>query len=162
MASIQCLGLAIVVGVAATAVMDAWLLAMARLGVPTTDWRLVGRWVAHMRRGNFAHAAIAQATAVRREHALGWLTHYAVGVAYAVALVAITDGDWLRQPAVLPAVAFGLSTVVMPLFVMQPAMGSGLAASKTATPWRNRLRALVNHGVFGLGLYIAAAALASL
>jgi hypothetical protein len=45
----------------------------------------------------------------------------------------------------------GLASVVMPLFVMQPAMGAVFAAARTATPWRNRLRALANHGVFGLG-----------
>lgn len=162
MDSIQDMGQVVLVGIGATAVMDAWLIALARLGVPTTDWRQVGRWVAAMRHGRFAHASIARAPAVRFEHALGWFTHYAVGIAYALALVAFTGAPWLRQPAVLPAVVFGLATVAMPLFVMQPAMGSGFAASKTPTPWRNRLRALANHGVFGLGLYIGAAALPSL
>ncbi|MCG2592368.1 DUF2938 domain-containing protein [Ramlibacter sp. XY19] len=161
MDAIQVLVAAVAIGIAATAVMDLWLLALARLGVPTTDWRLVGRWVAAMRHGRFAHASVAQAPAVRFEHALGWLTHYAVGIAYAVLLVAFAGARWLAQPAVLPALAFGLATVVMPLFVMQPAMGAGFAAAKTATPWRNRMRALANHGVFGLGLYLGAAALAA-
>jgi hypothetical protein len=115
-----------------------------------------------MRQGRFAHASIAQAPAVRLELALGWVTHYAVGIAYALVLVAFAGPAWLRQPAVLPALAFGLASVVVPLFVMQPAMGAGFAASRTATPWRNRLRALANHGVFGLGLYIGAVALTSL
>lgn len=162
MNSIQVIGVVILIGVAATAVMDAWLFALARLGVPTTDWRLVGRWVAHMRQGRFAHASIAQAPAVRSEHALGWLVHYAVGIAYAFALVAFTGAAWITQPAILPALVLGLVTVAMPLFLMQPAMGSGFAASKTATPWGNRFRALANHGVFGLGLYIGAALVATL
>jgi hypothetical protein len=151
---------AVVIGIAATAVMDVWLLALARLGAPTTDWHLVGRWVASMRRGRFAHTSIAQAPAVRFEHALGWATHYSVGIAYALLLIAFTGAAWLEKPAVLSALAFGLASVIMPLFVMQPAMGAGFAASKTATPWRNRLRALANHGVFGLGLYIGGAAVA--
>jgi hypothetical protein len=46
--------------------------------------------------------------------------------------------------------------VVAPLFVMQPAMGSGFAASKTPTPLKNCLRSLANHTVFGLGLYASA------
>jgi hypothetical protein len=162
MDSIQAWVVAVAIGIAATAVMDLWLLAVARLGIPTTDWRLVGRWVASMRQGRFAHASVAQAPAMRFELALGWLTHYAVGIAYALMLVAFTGAQWLAQPAVLPALAFGLASVVMPLFVMQPAMGAGFAAAKTATPWRNRLRALANHGVFGLGLYLGAAAIAVL
>lgn len=43
---------------------------------------------------------------------------------------------------------------------MQPAMGAGIAAANTPTPWKNRLRSLANHAVFGLGLYLAAALLA--
>jgi hypothetical protein len=46
------------------------------------------------------------------------------------------------------------------LFVMQPAMGSGFAGRRTATPFRNCLRSVANHGVFGAGLYVAAAAMA--
>lgn len=162
MDSLQDIAVAIVVGIVATAVMDCWLSVLARLGVPTTDWRLVGRWVGQLHQGRFAHASIAHSPAVRGEHALGWLTHYAVGVVYAIALVAMAGHAWLTQPTVAPALAFGIVSVVMPLFGMQPAMGYGFAASKTPTPARNCSRALVNHGVFGLGLYIGAALIAFL
>lgn len=150
------------IGVFATAVMDAWLCVLARLGVPTTDWRLVGRWVGQMPRGRFAHASISQVPAVRGEHALGWLTHYTVGIAYALGFVGFTCPTWVWAPTVLPALGFGLASAVMPLLVMQPAMGYGFAAAKTATPLRNCLRAVANHGVFGLGLYIGAALFAFL
>jgi hypothetical protein len=40
-------------------------------------------------------------------------------------------------------------------------MGSGFLASKTPAPLKNCLRNLANHAVFGAGLYLAAAALAS-
>jgi hypothetical protein len=160
MPSIQALGLVILIGAAATAIMDGWMLILSRLGVATTDWRLVGRWVGQMTSGRFAHASIAQAAPVRGEHALGWLTHYAVGIAYAGALVACVGAGWASQPTPLPALLFGLVTVVVPLFVMQPAMGSGFAASKTAAPLKSCLRSLANHGVFGAGLYVAAAAIA--
>ena len=32
-------------------------------------------------------------------------------------------------------------------------MGAGIAASRTPTPWKNRLRSLLTHAVFGAGLY---------
>ena len=35
------------VGIGATALMDLWLLLLARLGVPTTGFAMVGRWVGH-------------------------------------------------------------------------------------------------------------------
>lgn len=162
MPSSSSIGLAIVIGIAATAIMDVWLLILSRLGVPTTDWGLVGRWVGQMAKGRFAHASMALAAPVRGEHALGWLTHYVVGIAYALALVAIMGTGWASQPTIPPALVFGLITVLVPLFVMQPAMGSGFAGSKTANPVKTCLRSLANHAVFGAGLYVAAAGIACL
>ena len=37
---------------------------------------------------------------------------------------------------------------------MQPGMGAGIAASRTPAPNKARLQSLLNHGVFGVGLYI--------
>ena len=148
------------IGIGATAVMDTWLLLLSRLGVPTASFALVGRWIGHMTRGRFTHAAITKAPAVRHELGLGWLTHYAIGIAYAALLVATQGSAWLAQPTVPAAVAVGVATVAAPWFVMQPAMGSGVLASKTPAPLKNCLRNLANHAVFGAGLYLAAAALA--
>ncbi|MBI5258641.1 MAG: DUF2938 domain-containing protein [Burkholderiales bacterium] len=148
-----------IVGIVATAVMDAWLLILARLGVPSTSFSLVGRWVGHATRGRFAHVAIAQAEALPFEHALGWSFHYLVGIAYAGLLVAVQGAAWLEQPSPLPALVFGVATVSAPWLVMQPAMGAGFAGAKTQSPRSSRLRSLANHTVFGIGLYLAASAL---
>jgi hypothetical protein len=150
------------VGIGATALMDLWLLLLSRLGVPTTSFAMVGRWVGHFARGRFAHAAVAKAAPVPFELGLGWLTHYAIGIAYAALLVALQGAAWLERPTLLPALAFGAVTVAAPWFVMQPAMGAGFLALKTPTPLKNCLRNLANHAVFGAGLYVAAAALARL
>lgn len=148
------------VGIGATAVMDAWLLLLSRLGVPTTSFALVGRWVGHLPRGRYAHAAISKAEPVAFELGLGWLTHYLIGIAYAGLLVAAQGTAWLEQPTFLPALVVGVVTVAAPWFVMQPAMGAGFAATKTPAPLKNCLRSLANHAVFGTGLYLAAAAFA--
>jgi len=150
----------VLVGIGATAVMDVWLLLLSRLEVPTTSFAMVGRWVGHVARGQFAHAAISKAVPIPFELGLGWLAHYVIGFAYAALLVAAQGTTWLEQPTVLPALVFGAFTVAAPWFVMQPAMGAGFLALKTQTPLKNCLRNLANHSVFGLGLYLAAAALA--
>jgi Protein of unknown function (DUF2938) len=160
MLSLQDMAQIALIGAGATALMDAWLLLLKRLGVPTTNFALIGRWVGHLARGRLAHAAIAQARPVAGELSLGWLTHYAVGIAFAALLVALQGPAWMRQPALLPALTLGLVTVAVPLFVMQPAMGAGFAASKTPTPLKNCLRSLASHAVFGAGLYLTAAVLA--
>jgi hypothetical protein len=150
------------VGMGATALMDVWLLLLARLGVPSTSFAMVGRWVGHFARGRFAHAAVSKADPIPFELGVGWLTHYAIGIAYAALLVALQGTAWLERPTVLPALVFGVVTVAAPWFVMQPAMGAGFLALKTPTPLKNGLRSLANHLVFGAGLYGAAAALAVL
>lgn len=151
----------VLLGIGATALMDVWLLLLSRLGVPTTSFAMVGRWVAHFARGRFAHAAIAKAVPVPFELGLGWLTHYLIGIGYALLLVGLLGTPWLEQPTALPAVVFGALTVAAPWFVMQPAMGAGFLARKTPTPLKNCLRSLANHTVFGTGMYLAAAALAA-
>lgn len=150
----------VLIGIGATAVMDLWLALLKRLGVPVQSFAMIGRWAGHLAQGRFAHAAIARAPAVQGELALGWLTHYAVGVVFAALLVAANGAAWMSHPTVLPALAVGVATVVMPLLVMQPAMGAGFAASKTPTPVRNCLRSVANHTVFGLGLYLSASIIA--
>lgn len=146
----------VVIGVGATAVLDLWLTFLKRLGVPTGSFALIGRWVAHMGRGRFSHASIGKAEPVGSELAIGWVTHYAVGIAFAALLVALQGSGWVQQPTFLPALLTGVATVAMPLFVMQPAMGAGFAASKTPTPLKNCTRSVANHAVFGVGMYLAA------
>lgn len=149
------------IGLGATAVMDGWLWLLQRLGVPTLNFSMIGRWVGHWRHGVFRHAAIAKAAPVRHELALGWLFHYATGVAFAALLVAVAGTGWVRSPTLAPAVTLGMATVAAPWLLMQPAMGAGIASRRTPTPGRNRARSLANHFVFGLGLYLAATLTAS-
>lgn len=136
--------------------MDLWLLLLQSLHVPTLNFALLGRWVGHMPRGRWAHDGVAKAAPVRGELALGWTVHYATGIAFALLLAYAAGPQWLQVPTVAPALALGVVTVAVPLFVMQPAMGAGIASSRTKTPALNCLKSLANHTVFGLGLYAAA------
>lgn len=150
------------VGIGATAVMDLWLALLKRMGVPTLNFAFIGRWAGHLLRGRWKHDAIAKSPPIPGETALGWLVHYAVGIAFAGVMFGIGGLSWLRSPTLHPALALGMGSVVAPLFVMQPAMGAGFASSRTPAPVKNCLRSLANHTVFGAGLYLAAAALQSI
>jgi hypothetical protein len=75
---------------------------------------------------------------------------------FAMAFVVMASDDWLVRPTVLPALLFGIGTVVFPFFIMQPSFGLGIAASKTPKPARARLKSLATHIVFGVGLYVCA------
>lgn len=148
------------IGLGATAIMDAWLLLLQRLGVSALNFAMIGRWVGHWRHGVWKHGAIAAAAPVKGELALGWVVHYSTGVSFAALLVGVFGIGWAGNPTALPAFGVGLATVAAPWFVMQPAMGAGIAFSRTASPAKNRARSLSNHAVFGLGLYGAARLLA--
>jgi hypothetical protein len=146
----------LLIGAGATAVLDLWSLLLKRLGVPSSSWSMVGRWVGYFPRGRFMHDSIAAAAPIRGELAIGWVTHYVTGIAYAGLLVALWGLEWARQPTLLPALILGIATVAAPFFIMQPGMGAGIAASKTPEPARARVRSLMNHTVFGFGLYLSA------
>jgi hypothetical protein len=152
----------LVMGVTGSALMDVWSAALRRFGVPTLDYRLLGRWMGHLPNGRFRHERIASAEPVRGEQALGWLAHYAIGVMFAFVLLALWGAAWLRSPTIVPALLVGLGTIVAPWFVMQPAMGAGIAGSRTPNPRATRLRNLGTHAVYGVGLYISALALSVL
>jgi hypothetical protein len=152
--------LAIAVGLGATLVMDLWAIFLKRaFDTPFPNYCFVGRWLRYMPEGIFRHDSIAAAPQKAAECTVGWIAHYAVGVVYALSLVLLTSPRWLQEPTLLPAMALGLATVAFPFFVMQPSFGLGAAASKTPNPTQARLRSLMNHAVFGLGLYISALAI---
>jgi hypothetical protein len=144
-------------GVLATALTDLWTLARRRLfAIPLPNFALVGRWISHGVRGRVLHASIASSPEVRAEGLIGWTSHYLIGVAF-VCLHAIVWGtEWFRHPTPVPALITGIATVVAPYFILQPAMGAGIAASRTPHPNAARFHSLVMHAVFGLGLFIAA------
>ncbi|HEL2978615.1 TPA: DUF2938 domain-containing protein [Stenotrophomonas maltophilia] len=154
---------AVAIGVGATVVLDLWSLLQRRvLGIPTLDFGMVGRWLGHLPRGRFRHEAIGRAAQVPGERVLGWSAHYLIGVVFAAALLAVAGEGWARAPTLLPALLFGILSVAAPFFIMQPGMGAGIAASRTPSPLKSRLRSLLAHSIFGLGLYLSACLLAAI
>jgi hypothetical protein len=151
----------IAIGVAASALMDVWSAALRRSGIPTLDYRLLGRWIGHFRYGRFFHAKIAAAEPIVGERAVGWIAHYSIGVTFAFLLLAIVDAQWLEAPTIWPALALGIGTIIAPWLVMQPAMGAGIAAAKGQNPGATRMRNLGTHAVYGIGLFAAAAVLSA-
>ncbi len=147
----------LVIGAGATAAMDIWRFSLQRaFGVTSLDLGLLGRWAGHLLRGRFFHDAIGKSPKIRGEVALGWISHYAIGIAFAALIPFLWGTDWLRSPSFLPALAVGIATVLAPWFIMQPAMGLGLAANHAPAPHAVRLRNLAIHTVYGLGLYASA------
>ena len=148
---------AIAIGIGATLLMDVWNLFLRRtFRIPSLNYCFLGRWLRHMPEGTLRHASIAAAPPRAGECTVGWIAHYTIGIVLALVFVLIASGDWLARPTVLPAVLYGIGTVVFPFFIMQPSLGLGVASSRTPNPMQARLKSLVTHTVFGVGLYVAA------
>jgi hypothetical protein len=159
---LEILGGIIWIGVGATLLIDLWaLLQRVVLKWPTLDYALVGRWIGHMPK-QFVHDNIRNAQPTRGETPIGWIIHYAIGIAYAALLFAIMGAGWLEHPTLIPALAIGIATIVAPFFLMQPCLGFGTASSRTPNPSLARVRALITHTLFGIGMYLAALLLAML
>lgn len=152
----------IALGAGATLLMDGWNLLLRRaFGIRSLDYCLLGRWLLHIPEGTLVHASIAAAPPKPRECGVGWLAHYTIGVTLALGFVVLAPDGWLAEPRLLPALLFGVATLVFPLFVLQPALGLGIASSRAPSPARARLKSLGTHVVFGLGLYATALVLAA-
>lgn len=147
---------ALAMGLGATLVMDLWNLFLKRaFGIPSLDYCLLGRWIRHIPGGTLRHARITAASPKPFECAVGWMAHYTIGVVFALVFV-LASGDWLARPTLLPALLYGIGTVVFPFFLLQPSLGLGIASSRTPKPTQARLKSLGTHTVFGVGLYVCA------
>jgi len=152
---------AVVLGVGGTLAIDLWSILLKRsFGLPSLSYCHLGRWFLHMPSGTFVHPKIGAASPKPGECMVGWTAHYSIGVSLSLGFLLLASPTWLTRPTLLPALAFGIATVLIPFFVMQPSLGLGIASARAPNPAQARLKSLGTHTVFGLGLYLSALALA--
>jgi hypothetical protein len=152
--------LVLLTGIVATVALDLWQGALSRVfGVPRTNWALVGRWISHMAQGKFSHEAIGKTAPLRHEAVVGWVTHYVVGIIYAAVYLGFVRFVLGWEPGVGTALGFGIITVAAPWFLMQPAMGLGIMATKTPKPRVLQAYSLSSHAAFGAGLALFCASI---
>lgn len=151
----------VLIGIGATIAMDIWAVILWKVfREPAPNWAPVGRWVWHLKDGKVFHDSIGKAQPYANEQALGWIFHYAVGIAYGVILALFMGPAWIAAPTFLPAFIWGIVTIAAGWFLLQPGLGIGWAASKTPNPTKTRAMGLVAHTVFALGLWGTALLLA--
>lgn len=146
----------VAIGVGATMLIDLWaVLRAAWFNVAKPNYGLLGRWVMGLVRGRLRLDPLATTRACPGEMVFGWIAHYVIGIMFATILLASSGPAWLDQPTLAPAMIVGIGTVAAPFLLMQPAMGAGIAASRTRNPWSARLQSVITHSIFGIGLYVA-------
>jgi hypothetical protein len=144
----------LVIGLLATVLIDVWALVLKHiLKLPTTNWAMVGRWVGHLPKGQFVHRPIANAAPIPGEAALGWATHYAIGLVYGVGYLWLMRDVLAQTPGLVSAIVFSVVLLVASWFIMLPGLGVGILARRAPRPWLIRGINVSVHVVFGIGLY---------
>lgn len=145
---------AMFIGAFATVALDIWqrILKLAT-GIPPSNWAMAGRWFGHMPRGRFVHEVMADAEEIPNEQALGWSLHYLIGLIYGFLYLGLIVLVFGQQPSFANGLAFGVASVVVPWFMMQPGMGLGVMGRNTPNPAMPRYLALTAHTLFGISLW---------
>ena len=144
----------IMLGVLATVIIDVWATFSNKvLGLPRTNWAMVGRWLGHIPGGQFVHNPVSASAPIPYENIVGWAFHYLIGIVYALCYVALVVFFLEGQPTLLSAWVFGVATILSPWLIMQPCLGLGLCATKAPEPNRVRVQNFAIHSIFGVALY---------
>ncbi|KZN46136.1 DUF2938 domain-containing protein [Pseudoalteromonas luteoviolacea] len=154
--ALHLIGLSLFLGVGATLFMDIWSVFVKRVfNVQPLNYALVGRWLGHLLHGQLVHGSIVKAATKQHESVIGWAAHYVIGVFFA--FIFILSSLWIHVSLLssVGAIVFGALTVIFPYFIMQPCFGMGIAASKTPQPSSVRLKSLMAHVSFGVGLSLS-------
>lgn len=141
----------LIMGTVATVVIDLWAVILGKLfKLPTTDWAMVGRWFGHLPKGRLIHKPISASSEIAYEGGIGWGLHYVIGIIYAFFYLLLVQGT----ADLLTATLFGVITVLVPWFVLQPGLGLGCFARLANKPNTIRVVNLSIHTLFGAALYL--------
>ena len=145
---------ALVAGIFATAIIDIWAAMSNRVfRLPVTNWAMVGRWLGHIPAGRFVHSPVSSSPPINNELLIGWIFHYFTGLVYALVYLYLLQILLAVTPTLISGLLFGMVTIVSPWFIMQPALGIGICASKAPYPNVVRLQNFLVHSIFGASLY---------
>tara|TARA_Y100001956_G_scaffold82919_1_gene106818 strand:- start:3519 stop:4010 length:492 start_codon:yes stop_codon:yes gene_type:complete len=158
----EVLVLGAVAGLGATVFTD--LIAILRQGWAVTHgfYCLVGRWVGSFRYHGPVHDDIRASVPVVGEAMFGWSAHVLLGVMYGIGFAMLFGSSALEKPQIWQGLSFGIATVLVPWLIFQPLFGWGFAMSKAPDPWTLRMKGVITHTVFGLGVWVSLVALNAL
>ena len=148
----------VVAGVLGTLMMDSLNLLCARTGmISKIDVGMIGRMAVGWSRGRFRYGHPSEVEKVANEMLYGYVTHYTIGVGFAVPYV--LGWNLLVGGPASPvwALAYGVATTVASYFFVFPSMGLGVFGRRSPECIRAPLSSLANHLFYGVGMAVAVA-----
>lgn len=149
-------------GLGATAIFDIFLVLRQGWSATHGFYCLVGRWFGSLRHIGVFHDNIRASKPIAGEAIMGWSAHVLLGVFFGILFATLFGSSAIEVPRLWQGLGFGLATVLVPWLVFQPLLGWGIAMSKVPSPKTARLKSLVNHAIFGLGIWLSLVSLKAL
>ncbi len=146
----------IAVGVLGTIMMDLLNAVFARVGlIQRIDIPMIGRMSRGWTRGRFFYDSPDQVEPVSGELALGYLSHYLIGVGLATPFVVCWNV--LAAGPISPAwiLVYGIATTVASVLFVYPSLGLGFFGLRSPDGLKAPLSSLANHTFFGAGMAVA-------
>lgn len=148
----------VIAGIIGTLAMDSLNHLFARTGLLSRiDVRMIGRMSAGWTNGRFRYHHPDELKPVKNETLIGYVTHYSIGVALAIAYM--LGWDFLVGGPASPvwALTYGVATTAASYYFVLPSMGFGVFGRRSPEGIRSPLSSLANHLFFGLGMAVAVA-----
>ncbi len=152
----EILAWAFIGGIAGAVLMDITETYAARIGITSgVNIALVGRWFLSLLRGQFIHSNILDSTPHPYEVKAGWAFHFLVGGgggAVIYPLFFLATGLPFPGSHLLGGLIFGLTTSVLPWFILLPSFGWGLFGWRGSQGSNALLASTLSHLPYGLGV----------
>ncbi len=143
-------------GVVGSVLMDITETIAAKRGITSgVNIALVGRWFLGLLRGKFSHSNILNSPPLPNEVKMGWAFHFLVGgggVALIYPLFFQATGLPLPGNHLLAGLIFGLSTSLLPWFILLPSFGWGFFGVRGPLGSNALLSSTLSHISYGLGV----------
>jgi hypothetical protein len=146
----------LIAGIGATVTIDIWSFLLRIFTGKSYGLIYIGRWLGYVPQGNFCHVSIVQTPPLEHEAIIGLVAHYIIGISFAFLLVKLFGATWLSRPSFLPALFIGIITLFIPILIVQPMLGFGIAFSKMPNQGVLLVKIFLIHVVYALGLYVIA------
>jgi len=145
----------VIAGLSGTLVMDLMNKLLSRAGIlMKIDIAMIGRMAAGWLRGRFRYNQPNKIKKVTGEILFGYITHYAIGISFA--LVYVFGWNLLIGGNASPlwAIVYGVATTAGAFFFILPSMGFGVLGRLSPEGIRIHLSSLINHLFYGMGIAI--------
>ncbi len=145
----------LVTGILSTVALDIWVTLVEKvIGLPATNWGMVGRWLCGISRGQWVLSNSGPSTPSAAEKTLGWAFHYVVGTSYSVLIVLVWGVEFIHAPTVMPVVMVGVViSTLAGLMILMPGLGAGFMGRKLPNQGVMFAYVVVAHVVYALALY---------